>query len=292
MKGTDTTIQSKAYGFPQILADIPDPPAQIHVRSRCWPQILQQPAVAVVGSRKVSSYGRAATGQLVRDLVRAGICIVSGLAIGVDAIAHRAALEAKGTTIAVLATGLDMIYPSVHHQLAEDIVQQGGALITEYEAGSTLYRSRFVARNRLVSGLSQLTLITEAAKKSGTLHTASFALEQGRDVAAVPGPITSPTSQGTNQLIKTGALLVSDAGDILQALGIKPDPKTSAAAKPAGETPAQQTILSLLQAGISDGATLLQRSQMPTNQFNQTITMLEIAGDIVALGNNHWAVHQ
>ena len=242
--------------------------------------------VSVVGSRKVSAYGKAVTSQLATGLARAGVVIVSGLAIGVDSIAHKATVEAGGQTIAVLPAGLDRIYPTSHTYLARQILEQGGALVSEYPPGSTPYPLNFIARNRLVSGLSSVVLITEASEKSGTLHTARFALEQGKEVLVVPGNITSPTSKGTNNLLKVGATPVTDLSDILQVLGIT----GGQTARPIGDTLQQQTILDLLYDGHADGDELLQASQMDIAQFNQTITMLEITGKVRALGSNQWSL--
>lgn len=248
---------------------------------------MQRPKVAIVGSRKITLYGKQVTAQLTRDLARAGVVIVSGLAIGIDSIAHRAALEAGGLTIAVLPAGLDQIYPTRHHQLAEQILQGGGALMSEYPPGSTPYKGNFIERNRLVSGLANAILITEASLKSGTLHTARFALEQGRDVLAVPGNITSSNATGTNNLIKSGAVPVTSVNDIFHCLGITAG---HARQKPRGDTPEQQVVLDLLLEGTSDGSELLNRSKLGVTEFTQTITMLEITGNIKAAGGNQWLI--
>src|SRR5687767_2661656 len=153
--------------FPEVLRHIPQPPKELFVAGGQLSELLKRPLVTVVGSRKVSAYGKTVTTKLAGELARAGVVIVSGLAIGVDAIAHRAALEAGGLTIAVLPGSLDDIYPSSHYQLAMRIIEQGGALLTEYPPGTRTYPGNFIARNRLASGLSQAVLITEAAEKSG-----------------------------------------------------------------------------------------------------------------------------
>lgn len=286
-KGTIYTIQSKAEDFPDVLRNIPDPSARLHIVSSNWQELLQRPWVAIVGSRKVTDYGRIVTTRLATDLARAGVVIVSGLAIGVDGIAHRAALDAGGLTVAVLAGGLDYIYPASHQQLAHHIVNQSGALISEYPAGTPSYAAHFIARNRLVSGLSQAVVITEAAEKSGTLHTARFALEQGKDVFAVPGNITSSTSVATNRLLQSGAMLVTESKDILQRLGIKL-PKQ----RPLhGDTPQEQCLLDLLREGTSEGTVLLEQSALDPVTFNQSLTMLEITGKIRALGGNRWTLN-
>lgn len=245
---------------------------------------MQRPRVAIVGSRKVTTYGREVTRTLAADLARAGVVVISGLAIGVDSIAHTAALEAGGLTLAVLPGGLSQIYPASHTHLAARIVSQGGALVSEYDSNVHPQKWFFVERNRLVSGLAQALLVTEAAEKSGTLHTANFALDQGRDVLAVPGNITSPLSRGTNNLIKIGATPVASAADILNVLGIAGSKKSA----PHSNNPHEQTIIDLIFSGVRDGAQLLQESKMSVQQFSQTLTMLEIQGIVQALGNNQW----
>jgi len=252
-------------------------------------ELLKRPCVTVVGSRKVSAYGREVTASLVNALARAGVVVVSGLAFGVDAVAHRAALEAGGLTVAVLPGSIERIYPSSHRQLAQRILEQGGALLSEYPAGTIPYPANFVARNRIAAGIGDAILITEAAQKSGSLHTARFGLEQGKTVCAVPGSITSPTSVGTNNLIKSGAVPVTSAADIFHVLGIQP---TAAKPAPAGETPAEQCLIGLLSKSNQDGDTLLALSKLNMPAFNQALTMLEIRGHIRPLGNNTWGLVQ
>jgi DNA processing protein len=273
--------------LPSKLAQIADPPLKLHVLGAHLDELLTRPAVAIVGSRKVSPYGKVVTAQLASELARAGVVIISGLAIGVDGIAHRAALEVGGLTIAVLPSGLDRVYPASHHQLAQAILEQGGALVSEYPEGATAYKMSFIARNRLVSGLSDAVLITEAAEKSGTLHTADFALQQGKEVLAVPGNITSPTSAGTNNLIKSGAIPVTSIQDVLHALGIEADVTKKA---PQSPNPHEQIVLDLLFAGVQDGGELHHASKLDISLFNQALTMLEIQGLVRPLGNNRWTL--
>jgi DNA processing protein len=272
--------------FPDQIKNIPTPPAIIHIAGDSFHDLLARPRVAIVGSRKVSTYGTAVIHQLVNDLVRAGIVIISGLAIGADTVAHRAALEAGGQTIAVLPSAINTIYPATNHNLAQRIVREGGALVSEYAAGSTAYKHHFIARNRIVSALSDVVVVAEATSKSGTLHTARFALEQGRDVMAIPGNITMPTSYGTNHLIKSGAGLVTSAQDVLLALGIS----GNARQQPRGDTPEQQCILDLIYAGESNGEILLHKSGLDIRRFDQSLTMLEITGKIRGLGANTWGL--
>jgi DNA processing protein len=259
---------------------------QLYVQSENIEDILARPRVAIVGSRKVTPYGKAVTARLAGELARQGIVIVSGLAYGVDAVAHRAALEAGGLTVAVLPSSLDDIYPRAHRGLAEQIVEGGGALISEYEPGTPAYKWNFIERNRIVSGISDALLITEAAINSGTMHTARFALEQGKDVLAVPGNITSPTSDGTNNLIKTGATLVSSAEDILNVLGLKP----ASQKKVTGATPEERLLLGLLDGTVRDGNELLELSELSLDRYNQALVMLEITGKIRNVGNNQWTI--
>lgn len=285
-KGTIYTIQSKSEDYPDNLRHIPDPPTCLYVQGTNWQQLLTLPWVAIVGSRRITSYGQAITSQLASELAAAGVVVVSGLALGVDGAAHKAALEAKGLTVAVLAGGLDTIYPASHYHLAERIYRQGGALVSEYPKGTPSRKHHFIARNRLVSGLSRTVVITEAAEKSGTLHTVRFALEQGREVFAVPGNITSPLSAVPNRLIQTGASLLTKSADVLQALGIT-QPSIRA---PTGANKEEQVVLNLLNSGETQGAQLLTQSQLSVSVFNQTLTMLEISGKIRALGNNQWTI--
>jgi DNA processing protein len=270
--------------YPEYLQNIASPARQLYYIGDLLP-LLAMPRLAIIGSRRVTPYGRGVTQKLAEAAAAKGVVIVSGLALGVDGIAHQAALDAGGKTIAVLAGGLDKIHPSSHHRMAEEIIRTGGAIITEYPLGTTPFKQYFVARNRIVSGISDAVLITEAADKSGTLHTANFALEQGRTVMAVPGNITSLLSAGTNNLIKTGAIPVTDPSDILQALNISESPQRTVRV---AATEEEAVILQLLEEGISDGSELLLRSRLSAPQFNQTLTMLEITGKVRPLGAGHW----
>ena len=220
-------------------------------------------------------------------LAKQGIVIVSGLALGVDSVAHQAALEAGGQTIAVLPSPLERVYPASHRNLAKQIVERGGALLSEYPVGTPVMRHNFIARNRLIAGLSDVLLVTEAALKSGSLHTARFGLEQGIDVFAVPGNITSPTSEGTNNLIKAGAFLAGSADDILNRLGVTP---SSQATLPIGDSVEEQAILDLLVQGVHGGDELQLKSGLAVEQYNQVLTMLEITGKVRSLGSNNWSL--
>lgn len=265
--------------YPEILANIPSPPKEFFWIGAHPGELLSHPRVAIVGSRKVSAYGRAVTERLASELARAGVVIVSGLALGVDAIAHSATLSAGGTTMAILPTALDQIYPAMHLNLAKQIVEQGGCLISEYPAGSQIFRINFIARNRLVSGLADVLLITEAAKDSGTMHTAGFALEQGRTVMAVPGNINSPTSEGCNNLIKTGATPATTVEDVFLALDFKPK---QAKTKVFRGGPVEQRLYELIGQGIADMDELAAAAKLDGSAVSSSLTMLEINGYIRA----------
>ena len=248
----------------------------------------RRPTVAVVGTRKPTPYGTEVTTQIAGDLARRGVIIVSGMALGVDALAHRAALDAGGTTIAVQANGLDQLAPTTNRQLGENIIKSGGAIISEYEPGEPPYAVRFLERNRIVSGLSDAVLITEAAARSGTLNTAKHALEQGKEVFVVPGNITSPLSAGCNALLKQGATPVTCAEDILEV--IAPELLRPQAQLALGDNPLQTTIIQLLQSGLRDGDELQTQSGATASDFASELTMMEINGLVRSLGANQWTL--
>ncbi|MDQ3651316.1 MAG: DNA-processing protein DprA [Acidobacteriota bacterium] len=204
--------------YPAMLREIPDPPITLYVRGQ-WAACLDAPCVAIVGSRGCSVYGRNVALALARELAGRGVTIVSGLARGIDAAAHRGALEAKGRTVAVLGTGIDEVYPRDHRKLAEEILEGGGALVSQFPLGTPPVPENFPYRNRIISGLSLGVVLVEAAENSGSLITARLAMEQNREVFAVPGNITSRNSFGTNYLIKgAGAKLVQQWQDVAAEL--------------------------------------------------------------------------
>jgi DNA processing protein len=269
-----------------LLSTIPKPPKNMFFLGTL--PVERVPTVAIVGTRKPTSYGKEVAHKLSFDLAKHGIIIVSGLALGTDSIAHRAALEAGGTTLAVLANSVDHIYPRSHAALAEQIVKSGGAVLSEYEPPTEARAYQFLARNRIVSGLSDAIIIVEAAARSGTLSTAMHALEQGRDVFVVPGNITSPLSAGCNALLKQGAQPITCAEDILEV--IAPQLLEKQSSLPLGNTPLESRILELLQSGLRDGDQLQQQSGAAAAEFGQALTIMEINGSIRALGGNQWAL--
>jgi DNA processing protein len=202
--------------YPRLLAEISGRPSLLYVRGEL--AAVDDTSVAIVGTRRATPYGRQAAERIAAELAQAGITVVSGLARGVDAVAHRAALEAGGRTIAVLGSGPDVIYPAEHHRLAEQILESG-AILSEFPPGAKPDAQNFPARNRIVSGMTLGTLIIEAPARSGALITASFAGDQGREVFVIPGSIFAQTSEGTNALLRDGARLVRGGADILEDLG-------------------------------------------------------------------------
>ena len=285
INSNELTLEDAAY--PEVLRHIAAPPKVLYTAGAPLDTLLSRSRVAIVGSRKVSAYGREATTKLARSLAEQGIVVISGLALGVDALAHQAAVEAGGLTIAVLPGPLEKIYPASHTALAKRIIESGGALVSEYPAGTDIFRTNFIARNRLIAGLCDALLITEAAEKSGSLHTARFALEQGREVLAVPGSIFSPTSVGTNSLIKAGAMPATTYEDILHVLGLEAGEVHTVQ----GRTTEEQILLDLLAGGIRDSDLLLAASELDIVLFNQTLTMLELTGKVRSLGANQWTIN-
>lgn len=280
--------------FTQRLANIAKPP-----KSLCYIGKLPETEVkrvAIVGSRKPTSYGREVTEELSYNLAKKGIVIISGLALGVDGIAHRSALEAKGKTVAVVVNKLPDVSPRSHTQLARRISQEGGAIISEYsqeDRDITIGKWSFLHRNRLVSGLSGAVIITEATARSGTLNTAGHALAQGRQVFVVPGNITSPLSAGCNSLIKQGASPVTCVEDILEVVApekLAPKSKSKKQTVPLGENSDENNILQIIYSGVRDGDEIQRLSKMTVQNFNTTLTMLEVKGMIKPLGANQWTV--
>lgn len=273
--------------LPEKVTFLAKPPKQLSIAGDLE-SLLKLPTVGIVGARKASSYGRSITANIAEELSRADICIVSGLALGVDSIAHKAALETRGKTIAVLPSGIKQIYPASHRELARAIVEKGGALVSEYEDDFRPRRESFIQRNRIIAALSDVLLVTEAAEKSGSLYTANFALELGKTVLAVPGNITSPYSAGTNNLIKSGAIMVTNVQDVLNAAGIEPGKQEQLELY--GDNEYESEILRLLGSGLSNADEMLAKSTMDVQLFQQTLTMLELKGAVLPLGNNHWRV--
>ena len=270
--------------IPDRLTVIPDAPVRLWVRGQLPEQ--SRPTVAIVGTRKPTAYGRMITESIATKLANRGIVIVSGLAHGVDAVAHQACLKARGTTVAVLPCGLDRIYPAAHRTLAESIIQHGGALLSDYEPGTGVMQYRLLQRNRLVIGLADALIITEASLRSGTMNTAGHALAQGKDVYVVPGNITSPQSAGCNNLIAQGAVPITDVDGFVETIA----PRMTTAHTHMAFTTNERLILDLLGQGIVDGDIIQQKSGLDQATYLQTITMLELTGVIRPGGGNMWSL--
>lgn len=272
--------------FTNLLSDIAKPPKSLYFIGKLPEKHL--PTVAIVGTRKPTKYGTEVTLRLASELARRGVVVVSGLALGVDTLAHKATIDAGGLTLAVLANALPRIQPTTNRALAEQILDSGGAIICEHENDDKFGSWSFLERNRIVAGLADAIIITEAASRSGTLNTAAHALEQGKEVLVVPGNITSPMSTGCNQLLKQGARIVTCAEDILEV--IAPDllhPQSSLAL---GSTPLETHVIQLLQAGIRDGDEIQATIGCSATDLSVALTMLEVNGIIRALGANQWTV--
>ena len=267
--------------------------------------------VAIVGARKYTSYGEEVAYRAAYECAKAGMVVISGLAHGIDSIAHRGALDAGGVTLAVLGTPIDRIYPRQHIGLAREIIASGGAIISEYGPGDVGGGSgetgglRFLARNRLISGLSDAVLVAEAAEHSGSLNTASHALEQGRDLYAAPADITRVNSAGCNQLIKKGAEPYLKPSDLIEPYATrlasgeniwgKVDVAATSSSKKKlrqksffGGSPLEKQIVELISKGMRDGDEIIERLGISAQEFNQAITMLEIRDIVKGLGMNQW----
>lgn len=283
-----TVVTTLEADYPPRLRSIDSPPKQLYCLGTPLARIQERPAVAVVGSRNVSPYGRQVTYDFARRLAEQGIIIISGLALGVDTIAHEAALDGGGLTIAVLPSPVDKVYPAANRPLADRILYAGGTLVSEYGTDIYAFKSNYVARNRIVAGLAQTILITEAAIRSGSLHTANFGRKQGKVVMAIPGTVTSPYSVGSNNLLKQYAKPATKVQDILTTLNIRPH-KTKIR-HIHGSNPDEQALLDLLLKGVVQSDALLERSKLEVSQFNQVIASLEINGKIQSLGADQWGL--
>ncbi len=269
------TLEDENY--PRLLRETEGSPAVLYIKGTLLAQ--DQRAVAVVGTRKASNYGTEMTRRLVSALAQAGVTIVSGLAYGIDVIAHQEALNVGGRTIAVLGCGIDILYPSNHRHLAEKIIENG-ALLTEFPPGTEPLAGNFPIRNRIISGITLGTLVVEAPEKSGALQTANLAGEQGRDVFAVPGNVTSPNSIGTNQLIQDGAKLVMTADDILKELNLlERSAETRQTVKQlAPENALEAQILRLLQTEALHVDEISRDCQLSIQEINAVLALMELKG--------------
>jgi DNA processing protein len=268
-------------GYPQQLLTTPDPPTLLYAKGRI--ELLGLPAVAIVGSRNATPQGAANAEAFARVLSESGLAIVSGMALGIDAAAHRGALAAQGATIAVIGTGADRVYPARNRELALRIAAQG-VIVSEFALGTPALAGNFPRRNRVISGLARGVLVVEAAERSGSLITARLAAEQGRDVFAIPGSIHSPLSKGCHRLIKDGAKLVDDARDILEELGAASVGGATAPAAASEHDP----LLALMGFDPCHIDALAMRSGMPAEQLAAALLVLELEGRVATLPDGRY----
>ena len=274
-------------GYPARLKEIYDYPPLLYVRGTLISE--DEWAIAVVGTRRASVYGRQVTEEVVADLVRNKITITSGLAKGIDSIAHRTALEAGGRTIAVAGCGLDMVYPSDHVTLALQIMEQG-ALISEFPLGTRPKAEHFPQRNRIISGMSLGTLVVEAGEKSGAMITAHWAVEQNRDVFAIPGSIFSPASKGTNRLIQEGAKLVRNCADILEELNLTMVPQQLEMKDIVPTTDTESQLLHHLSKEATHIDDICRQTGLPIAAVSSTLAMLELRGLAKQVGSMNYVL--
>ena len=281
-------ITIKDENYPKLLKEIYNPPAVLYIKGELYRE--EKYPLAVVGTRKMTFYGREITEQIVKNLARAGLTIISGLALGIDGLTHKITLKEKGRTIAVLGGGIDekTIYPSIHKDLVKKIILAGGAVISEYPVGIRPTRYSFPARNRIIAGLALGTLVIEAPMESGALITARLALDQNREVFAVPGNIYNKNSEGCNWLIKLGAKVVTRADDILEALNLELllEKKKEIRA----ETKEEEILLKYLSKEPVHIDELTQKSGLPSSQVSATLSMMEIKEKVKNIGGGHYVL--
>ena len=280
-------INLSDYNYLRDLPHIPDPPKKLFIRGKLPAKRVK--TVAIVGTRKPSAYGREIATKIASECAKNGIVVVSGLALGIDSIAHRAAIDSGGKTIAILANGVDKIYPRSHADLGQKILQTNGAILSEYPNNTPARPWQFLARNRIVSGLADAVVIIEAASRSGTLSTANHALDQGKEIFAVPGNITSPLSAGCNQLIKNGANPLTSVEDLLDFL--IPDRFEKQTQLFKGDTREENVILEFLSKnGTTSSDVIIKQTKLSASEFNQAITMLELKGLALNNGGEKWSL--
>jgi len=277
-----TKIQKQSAAFSLLLKEIPDCPKELYCIGN-GSLLKEKYLISIVGSRRATSYGLHQSEGIAYQLARSGVVVVSGMAIGVDGAAHRGALKAKGKTIAVLGTAINKFYPQAHMALARQILSHGGLIISEYEPDAPFYKENFLARNRIIAGISQATIVTEAAERSGALVTAAYALDYNRDVFSVPGDVDRLNSVGTNALIKKGAFCLTSAKDVLNALEIE-EGKLALVDLPKEE----KAILEIVKSGQISFDEILKKSKAKPADLNSSLLRLEIKGMIKSTGTGEY----
>jgi len=276
-------INFQTAEYPELLAETSSPPTCLYTLG----DIPTGPCIAIVGTRRPTSYGRHMAYQLAGELAAAGFVIVSGLAAGIDGVAHQAALDAGGKTVAVLGSGLDRMYPSSHRKLATDILASGGALVTEFPIGTIPFPQNFVMRNRVIAGLSIGTIFVEGDVKSGAIHTVKFALRESRTVMVVPGHVTSPMSAGPNNILREGGTPITGSLDVIKEFKhylkeTMPLPVRSA-------DPREALVTKLLKQGHNTTQKLIAASGLGAGELADIMSLMEISGKLRNLGAGQWA---
>lgn len=290
--------------YPALLREIDDPPPVLYVKGD-WQACFEQPGVGVIGSRMCSTYGENASEMLSRDLASRGVTVVSGLARGIDTAAHRGAIRGQGRTVGVMGTGIDTVYPKENTNLAREILANGGCLVTQFPLGTPPLKDNFPYRNRIISGLSLGVLIVEASERSGSLITARLAMEQNREIMAVPGNITSGNSFGTNYLIKSGAKLIQQWQDVVAELpseissailppkidrSVPDQAEKKQTPVPADLSPQERTVWGLLTPDESTHIdVLLQSSGLSFGELNNALVSLDLRDLVRVLPGKHYA---
>lgn len=272
--------------YPKLLKEIYDCPAILYIKGNI--KVLETFSLGVVGSRKYTTYGKKFAYKLSKECAESGITIISGLALGVDAFAHQAALDADGKTVGVLGCGLDSIYPVSNFHLGQAIIEKGGAIVSEFPLGVPPMKQNFPARNRIIAGLSSGVLVVEAAERSGALITAYQALEYSREVFALPGNIDSENSVGTNKLIQEGAKLVSDVDDILRELNIEKKKSHQEIKKFIPESADEQVVIDILSKDDCLIDDLIRQSKLNIVAVSSVLMILEMKGIIINLGGGRY----
>lgn len=278
-------IDKHSNSYPSLLKQISSPPKGLYALGN----IPDLPMIAVVGTRLPTDYGKMVTYKLAKGLAQAGFCLVSGMALGIDSIVHRAALDAGGYTVAVLGCGVDEIYPRANRQIYQDIISGRGAIVSEYAPKTKPFKSYFPARNRIIAGMSLALIVTEADSKSGSLITANFALQQNKQVMAVPGNINNPKSIGPNNLIKLGANLIGDYSDVLALLDLQlPKQQKSS---PKADNKEEASVIELLTSQALSTEQIITQTGIDASKMASVISLMEITGKIRNIGAGVWILN-
>ncbi|MBU1951748.1 DNA-processing protein DprA [Patescibacteria group bacterium] len=280
------TIQHKQY--PLLLNEIARPPAVLYWKGD-W-QALATITIAIVGTRKPTAYGREIASDLAGRLAQEKICIASGMALGIDGVVHKAALENNGKTVAVLGSGIDILYPRTHERLAREIIEKGGIIISEFPHGTAPLKYHFPIRNRIISGISVGCVVVEAGKQSGALITARFALEQNREVFAVPGSIYQKSSIGPNNLIKMGAKVVTGPEDILETLHLSAKIVSQKENTIEADNPEEAKIIAIISLEPTHIDDIVTQSGLSATVTNSTLTLMEMKGKVKNIGGMNYTL--